>query len=1213
MDNIVKELNSCKCPLDGVYLIEASAGTGKTYNIQNLAVRLIVEKGLKIDQILIVTFTRAATAELCDRIRKIIQSSYQFLDLLYQGKPLPVNEDFSREKALLENALQDFSDKEKIKVARERLQAAIFDFDNNAISTIHGFCQKMLKKNAFESGILFQTDLTDDNLLREQIIELIRNQWRKFCYAPENQKYVGLYRGLLPFDQCFEENESPDPDDYVFHPGSDFFPQKKRSYTNNYVPPSLNDFIGLIKHPEISFDAEEPEKPETLAGEIFSLWKTLVESDVDVTLWYDEKNEIVIDSPMLLATPVEVGYGWKDIEETLCNTNFEKLSEEHPNFSNGLQELIDKIFRFRVSALTYIRENVTKQLAMLKQRDNFQTYDDLQHRMVEALNAEGSVLAETLRTQFKAAIIDEFQDTDQTQYEIFTKIFAPDLTSGKRENCTLFLVGDPKQAIYAFRGGDIFTYKQAAEAIGKDCTYSLSKNFRSADLLVESVNELFCSNSNPFADKSIKFESVESSGKETLKVNGVTEAKPFHCLGGPGFNKHALYTLCANKIFALLHSDVEVPCPDDKNLSRPVSPSDIAVLFRYRTDMGFFQECLQNLGIPYVVNNEESIYNTQEARDLEKLLLAVADPTDIKAVTWLMQTQLAGNKNCRRLSELEQSENKKAEAGNALAEVQEILTELNTVFKKNGFSVMFKKFMEIFEIHERYPRFVTGAQKYSNLLQLRELLAAREKQGSKTLGLLLLWYRKQFSAETRTDESKVILPTDDPAVRIMTIHNSKGLQFPIVFLPDLACIKLKEDKALKYHDPEKNNRIFHRITTGDNTSLAFAESLQEELRIAYVALTRASCANYLLVPKGLEGAIVWLFETQKTFTSEQNLLIKDYEILDKKNLPDNVKDLLDPEINFNNLRPCKEAASQALSRYHWGDTKTPVPTPKISYSSAHKFFRRNERRSKSDEETSGSIAPEQKNPLNKEVAEVFTLPRGDLFGTACHEILERLDFQNPENLMTLIQRHLSVVNIGNKAEIAAEMFRKVISAPLPFGDGTTFALKDIALSDRCSEIDFDFKLNRNFDPAGLSMVLNRYFRDRLEQDQLERLVALHDLPGDETFYTGSADLIFRHKGKFFIVDWKTDILEQTMESFDQKYLFGEMWQKFYLYQSLLYSSALIRFLSLRLHKSPKDVYDQDFGGTIYLFLRGVDPEVPGRGIYADKPNFKLICEIAEVE
>ena len=206
-----------------------------------------------------------------------------------------------------------------------------------------------------------------------------------------------------------------------------------------------------------------------------------------------------------------------------------------------------------------------------------------------------------------------------------------------------------------------------------------------------------------------------------------------------------------------------------------------------------------------------------------------------------------------------------------------------------------------------------------------------------------------------------------------------------------------------------------------------------------------------------------------------------------------------------------------------------------------------------------------------------------------------------------------VVERSFLSEIAAEMFRKVISAPLPFGDGTTFTLQDIALSDRCSEIDFDFHLKRKFDPVNLSRILNHYYSDRLEQDQLDKLFALRDLPGTETFYTGSADLIFRHKGKFFIVDWKTDILERTLESFDQKYLFGEMWQKFYLYQSLLYTSALIRFLSLRLEKSPQEVYDQDFGGTFYLFLRGVDPEVPGRGIYADKPDFKLICDIAEVE
>jgi len=1209
-----KELNSCKCSLDGVYLIEASAGTGKTYNIQNLAVRLIVEKGLTIDQILIVTFTRMATAELSDRIRKIIQSCCQYLDLLYKGEPISEEADFSREKEILENTLHDFSDREKIKAARDKLQAAMLDFDNNAISTIHGFCQKMLKKNAFESGILFQTNLIDSDLLQEQIMELIRNQWRKLCYAPENRKFVGLYRGLLPFDESFQSGGGEDHDDYILHPENEFYASAKVSYTSGYVPPSLRDFIGLIEHPEISFDVQEEKLPEVLANEIFALWESLSELDPDVIIPSTNDDEPEFPAELLLESPVEYGFGWQNIEDLASKTDFRKLSETDPEFSRKLQEIIEKIFRFRVSALSCIRKNVAEQLSMLKQRDNFQTYDDLQQQMITALNAKGSTLAETLRTQFKAAIIDEFQDTDQTQYEIFTKIFAPDLSCGKRENCTLFLVGDPKQAIYAFRGGDIFTYKKAAEAVGKDCTFSLSRNFRSADLLVENVNEIFCSNSNPFADKSILFESVESSGKNTLKFNGLEDEKPFHCLGGKG-NKKALCQLCAQKINALLNGNVKMPGSEDEEIYTPITPSDIAVLFRYRTDMGYFQEQLQEYGIPYVVNNNESLYDTQEARDLEKLLIAILNPADVRAVTWLMQTQLAGDKNCRRLCEPDNSSGQEAAGSrSALAEVQEFLTILSTTFKKNGFAVMFRMFMEKFQIHTRYPQLVTGAQRYSNLLQLRELLIKREKQDCNSIGLLLLWFQKQISPETRTDlESCVILPTDAPAVRIMTIHNSKGLQFPIVFLPDLASIKLSGARALKYHDPENGNRIFHRITDGEKTSLAFAELLQEELRIAYVALTRASRANYLLVSKGLEGAAAWLFETQKIFTSEQKLIQSDYESLEKKKLPDPVLKKMDSSIKIDEQCTRTGAEQPQLSRYHWDNTKTPVPTPKISYSSAHKFFRRNERRSRSDEETSGSIAPEQKTFDSEAVAEVFTLPRGDLFGTACHTVLEKLDFQNPENLMTLVQRYLSVVNIGDKAEIAVEMFRKVISAPLPFGDGSTFALKDISLSDRCSEMDFDFKLFKNFDPVRIGKVMNEYFRDRLEQEEMDKLFALRDLPGDETFYTGSADLIFRHKGKFFIIDWKTDILDRTLESFNQEYLFGEMWQKFYLYQSLLYSSALIRFLSLRLEKTPEEVYDQDFGGTIYLFLRGVDPEVPGRGIYADKPDFKLICNIAEVE
>ena len=731
------ELNSNKCSLDGVYLIEASAGTGKTYNIQNLAVRLIVEKNLTIEQILIVTFTRAATAELSDRIRSIIQSSFDYLDQLLHGKIFPDHQAYSREFALLENALGDFSDMEKIRTARTKLQKALLDFDSNAICTIHGFCQRMLKKNAFESGILFQTDLTDSGEIREVILNLIRNQWREICYAPENRKYVGLYRGLIHFDQSFVTEAEVSPEEYQLQSGGGFWGNTKAEYVSGYVPPGLNDFIGLIEKTDMEFDCEEEQTPSELAEAIFFELENLPEIDPEREIPdIDPKREsFSVDD--LLSCPFEYGYGWKQFESLIFHADFNRWVEEDGaevlSFCEKMQTISSLMFRFRVSLLQQIRHRTAAQLSALKQQENFQTYDDLQKRMKAALNSPGSTLAETLRQQFKAAIIDEFQDTDQGQYEIFTKVFAPGISEGKNCGSTLFFVGDPKQAIYAFRGGDIFTYKGAAADVGERNILTLNRNFRSADSLVTAVNEIFSSHNLPFADQSIQFENVESSGKKTLKFNGVPDPSPFHYLSG-GKNKKKHYESCVEKIYQILSSNVQLPDPEDKDGGTyiPVKPSDIAVLFRKTSDLHQFLELLQQKGIPYVTDLDCNIYDTQEARDLEKLLLAVLNPTDVKFVTWLMQTQFVPDGNCRTLCE----QNKISEGKSPSAKIQEICASLKLIFEQKGFPAMFREFMKNFRIYERYPAMPLGEQKFSNLIRLRDVLTAEEKRDGKTPGML---------------------------------------------------------------------------------------------------------------------------------------------------------------------------------------------------------------------------------------------------------------------------------------------------------------------------------------------------------------------------------------------------------------------------------------------------------------------------------------------
>ena len=555
--------------------------------------------------------------------------------------------------------------------------------------------------------------------------------------------------------------------------------------------------------------------------------------------------------------------------------------------------------------------------------------------------------------------------------------------------------------------------------------------------------------------------------------------------------------------------------------------------------------------------------------------------------------------------------------------VQKKLFKIGKTYQDKGFLSAFTCLEELFSIHQVIPALPDGEQRYSNLLQLRDILLREEKNGKKTVKSIIAWLKQQIHPQTRTEHSEnILLSTDSSSVRIMTIHKSKGLQFPIVLLPDLAESEVK-DSATNYHDPTQENRIVSTAPLSEKKPVyPKLEALQEELRIAYVAMTRAARACYLILQDnaGKITALNWLFFGKKIF---RNGPVQPEMIIDAfSNLINNGDCIQLPEEIVSEEIPITDRSYQfpepePLVPLRWTAEVPPVPV-KLSYSEIHKFFRK-----KYDLKTSGDEEISEKLSLstNQSGAEsgkktvlpdVFTLPKGDLFGTACHTILEILDFQNPEHLPELIQRHLAAVNIGNgeKAAIAETMFRNVITAPIPCDDGTSFSLQEIGMSDRCSEMEFDFRDPEGFRAVKLAVLINQSFETERKRCSLPPLDPVCSAIHSEAFYTGIADLICRYRGKYYIIDWKTDILDNDFSNFLPEKLFYPMWEKFYLYQSLLYSAVLIRFLSFRTGKKPEEIYDHQFGGVRYLFLRGIDPAVPGRGIFSCKPSFELLNEIA---
>ena len=1199
-------LDSNTCSLDGMFLIEASAGTGKTYNIQNLAVRLILEKNLTIDQILIVTFTKAATAELCDRIRKILQSSSDFLSMIaFDNGSAVLPDGFERERLLLKNATGGFR-QESTKNCLQKLKDALQNFDDNAISTIDSFCQRMLAKNAFESGILFQTELKEGSEFQKLLQKLLRNQWRRYCYDPDN-RFTGIYRGLINLDHYFEDSSAVPPDEYLLSAENSFPPRSPKNKI------SLHD---LIERPEIDFDTvPDHGTPEKTAVEILEILSKLSQIHLEMKQYLN---------PQDLLCSLEIR------EQTPDKRSIEELENFADKFMDGSQyrefvsrmptELLEsfcfeiaemkKAFqRLRVMLLRTIRKDAAAELEKLKQRENFQTFKDLQLRMTQALRAPGQFLVKALRDQFKAAIIDEFQDTDQVQYEIFTSIFG----SSESGTTSLFLVGDPKQAIYAFRGGDIFTYLSAARRIGWERILSLKKNFRSADSLVESVNSLFLAHSMPFADPEITFTAAESSGKKPLFFGTEEDQNPLHYLDC-GSGKDDSFEICAEMIYRLLTEEVFISSAESETEKVRLIPSDIAVLLRSSYDLSNLKTHLQKRGIPFVTSEDNSLFDTQESRDLLKFLRAIQEPANISRVIDFMQTSLIESGQCRNIAS-----SGKDEIKNRIQDVQKNLADVQSAYNEKGFVHAFKLFSESNSLSRRISALPDGSARFSNLIQLRDLITAEEKRGKNSLETLIPWMEKEIYPKTRTLTSEnTILSTDVPSVKIMTIHKSKGLQFPVVFLPDLAGFEIKEHRCINYHDPADENAVKVCTPGASHSLLPVAESLQEELRITYVALTRAVRACYITIPKNPEKltAINWLVQAGKiaengylSFAS----LKEEFQKLPKKSFAEAMGDGVIIEKPECRTSVYTEPEKSELQEPCWTCEILPPPV-KLSYSEVHNYFQTgNSKDCVPDEEIPSEIIAERREnnsagqPLN-----VFMLPKGDLFGTACHNILEKIDFRTLENLEKMIPRYLSAVNIGEKADIAEKMFKQVVASPIPLDGSGTFLLNGIGWEDRYSEISFDFNDSKGFCSEKIVTLLNSAFAQKLNSLGLEPIRARSQIFRPEASYTGTADLICRVHGKCYIIDWKTDILGGRFPDFLPENLFVPMWEKFYLYQSLLYSAALLRYLVLRTGKSAQQVYHEDYGGIRYLFLRGMSPEAPGRGIFSMKPDFSLIQGIAEV-
>jgi exodeoxyribonuclease V beta subunit len=1162
----------------GVSLIEASAGTGKTYAITALFVRLIVEENIPVREILAVTYTEAATEELRHRVRQALLQAAQAFATGESKVPF------------LQALVARFSAQDTEMEAR--LQMALGDFDEAPIHTIHGFCQRTLRDRAFESALLFDTELvTDPSGFLQEIAD---DFWRKCFYeagptlvhfALKNQfgpeRFLSLLRTCTNFPQI--EFLSP-AQGQPFESLSAKLEQAYRSAREVWLADTNKIkacFGSTIKWGNKPYNNDEEmaarfELLDTCFSESDTAFEALSALGDFCTSQMQEKRNKRPKVPV----PIPV-HPFFELCEAVCKTEQIWLV--------GLQ-------------LAFV-EYAKGELPRRKSERKIQYFDDLLTRLDGALSGPGgAALTQDLQTRYRAALIDEFQDTDPVQYSIFRHAF-----SGG--GSFLFLIGDPKQAIYGFRGADIFTYLEASGQA--TCRYTLGENWRSEAGLVTAVNKIFSGATGSFVFDRIAFQEAVPKGQanaEPLKIEDQQEP-PFQLWFmrrngarevSKGFASATLPGVVAGEIVRLLNGNTKIG-------ERPLKPEDIAVLVLANWQAAKVQEALRESKIPSVLHTTASLFASPEAAELRRVLSGIALPGDERLVKSALATALFGLDGCQ-LAECPEAQ---------WNEWLQCFHDYLEIWNRDGFFRMFRLWRQQQQVRQRLLAFPDGERRLTNLNHLGEVLHQAQTESRLGVTGLLKWLsEKMGQTEEAAEEHQLRLERDDNAVRIVTVHKSKGLEYPVTFClfawkDSNLTSKRSAEELVFFHDATRNNRLVRDLgpdIADEHRQQARREKLAENVRLLYVALTRASHRCYFAwgaVKDAGTSAPSWLLHRPPPATGplldalethfksiNDDAMLQDLKLLTEKSggsfavtdLPGSATTAYKPETGADVTLECRHFRGHI--RRDW-------------VISSFTYFKAGLHEELPDRDA--VIAPAKEEAPG---TGMFAFPKGTKAGTCLHEILEKLAFNaTGEDILKLVNQRLlahGLAGSGNE-EAVVQMLESLLQFPLA-AERNGFTLSKLAAADRLNELEFYFPIH-NVAPARLQELLGKLGWASAVPAQLDRL-AFAPIQG---FLKGFIDLVFRFEDRYYLADWKSNWLGNRLEDYSPDAITDEMRRQYYFVQYHLYTVALHKYLALRV---PDYDYERHFGGAIYLFLRGLDPAQPELGVYRARPSRSAVEQLS---
>ena len=1261
-------LQPATLPLYGSRLIEASAGTGKTWTIAALYIRLILghgpgtAQGLLPSQILVMTFTRAATLELAERIRERLAHAARY----FRGERPGDSTD-----AYLDELLTDYPDAASRSQAAWRLESAAQVMDEAAIHTIDAWCQRVLGEFAALTGMLGEEQLsasTADILataaldywrehvypLDAQLLQVVTQRW------PSALKWQAQCANLLhqTAQQTANQGETA-----LAAPAAQNTPHIRLS---DNLPTVLSQAL-----------AEHNQALQTLA----SGWEEKAQALQD---WLDGQTD--------KNSPYKGDWDGRKLSPKNYSRWIDSIRQwaQSPSEDMGLTEAA--IHRLSTAGMDEARKTkdtpytlpaeITQLQAVLEQlstisspsawlekhavwhtRARFQAlktragvfdFSDALNLVEQALNGVHSLaLRSRLVARYPVAMIDEFQDTSAQQYRVFSGIYQP---QNNLETAALLVIGDPKQSIYRFRGADINSYLRVRqETAGRH--YALGVNFRSTHALVNAVNHCFApaearAGAGAFryridgneANNPVPFISVKANGRKEYFAAQAGQPLPALHIAAAGEllaqadADEGFAQQCAEQVVQWLN-DPGVgfyrDLPTDSAFER-LRPADMAILVRTGAEAKLIQQALRARRLPSVyLSDRESVFRSKEASDLVTWLQAVANPLDVR----MARAALASGLLNLPVQELESiADDEMVLEGHLLT-----LQALQMVWAKQGILPMLRQTLHKLDLPTRWLAPQSGGErKLTNFLHLAELLqqAARTLEGEQAL---IRWLVMQVTAATNgqvgdEDSQTVRLESDADLIKIVTIHKSKGLEYPVVFVPFACNYRAASTAAAPTADEEE------RSDTDPQAPNDEEERLREDLRLLYVALTRArhslwlgfaaikkgrskTCAThrsalgYLLagpVEAPLEPA-QWQQVLHNWQTGQAHIAIEAAmpfddvptsafvarsEAVQLKNAriftgtPDRswtissfsalTRNLLQTAVNM--PQPTPEAQGSALDPLSLVDSLTLSPAP---------------------EPTPALWLPLPKGaadewPMDPQVSEAeplagaagpapwHELPSGPRMGNFLHDQLEWLGRDGfPAQLNDAdcqrITQNATRAGWAEHAPALIAWMQGILHTPLPAHVPTELASTQPLLHQlpaSVNELEF-WMPARQLNPKALDAFCRQWAFAGQPRAQLSQR-ASHGM------LMGFADLVFEANGRYWVLDYKTNNLGASAQAYTPEALTHAMLHHRYDLQAMLYMLALHRLLKARLGSRYRP--EQHLGGALYWFVRGLD--APSAGLLA---------------